>query len=159
MATVAHLGYPDALKGHFVIWPWLSESAEPMLEALSPLAHRLGSVGLLVVGLTSSYIAAMGRVLGAYTHSLSLRAFTKPASVDWQPLWGGLLVALPRLTVVHLSPSRKQAALDFQDSAFIAFAAACLVAQRRVKLHVPKLEVTEGEATGLANEWVSVLRV
>lgn len=103
MATVAQLGSLED-QNHsplacFRVGPWFHKSGE-LLEELSPLAHRLGSVNLLGMELTSGFIGAICRVLGPYTHNLTLfdivgkglQGYGQPAvpniaAADWLPLW------------------------------------------------------------------------
>lgn len=58
-----------------------------LLESLSTLAHRLGSVRLESVEFTPDIIAAVGRVLEAHTHYLGLERIIKHAPAAWGPLW------------------------------------------------------------------------
>lgn len=134
-------------------WPPDEQLAGAYMGALEPLAPHLGCLALSAP-LSASLISEMGRVLGKHTHTLCLTyvslRMTGVLCYDAQDhgqgvrtVWGSLLSALPRLSVLDLGLG---GSYDKRMILLQQVASACEAAGRQIELQVPKEMVNEAQA-------------
>lgn len=113
-------------------WPADGQLTVGLLDALEPLIPRLASVALVGALLSNNTVAAMGRVLGALTHTLCL-SYTSRADGPSKLLLEYLLPSLPHLAVMHADMYEPRYGVPLGLN---SLAAACQAVQRCMLVQV-----------------------